>query len=264
MGDRTEILWSDATWNPVSGCTKVSPGCDRCYAERFAERFRGHAGHYYERGFDVVERPDMLDRPARWRRPRLVFVNSMSDIFHEQITAEFRDRIFEVMERETHHCYQILTKRSGAMLRYVNRRYPSPYARAPQHMWFGVSVEDRVRLVRIAHLAKLNSERRFVSAEPLLEHLEGIDLSPVDWLIAGGESGPGYRAPDADALRALRDACARTNTPFVFKQWGGNRPNDGGRELDGTTHEAYPRAMTGHIGREARQEAERPACADAK
>ena len=247
MGDRSAIEWTDATWNPVTGCTKVSPGCDRCYAQRLAERFRGVAGHHYEQGFDVVEHPKLLERPLRWRRPRRVFVNSMSDLFHEQISGAYRDAVFDVMERAAHHCYQVLTKRSGAMLRYVNRRYPSPYARAPGHIWLGVSVEDRARLVRAEHLRRTNTHRRFVSAEPLLEDIGEIDLDGIEWLIAGGESGPGHRAPEAAWMRALRDACAREGTAFTFKQWGGASSKSGGRTLDGQIHDAWPSAMRAHL-----------------
>ena len=247
MGDRSQIEWTDATWNPVTGCTKVSPGCDHCYAERLSERFRGVPGHHYEHGFDVTERPKLLEQPLRWRRPRRVFVNSMSDLFHDQIRGAYRDAVFDVMEQATHHCFQVLTKRSGAMLRYVNRRYPSPYSKAPGHIWFGVSVEDRARLVRVAHLRRINTDRRFVSAEPLLEDIAEIDLDGIAWLIAGGESGAGHRPPQAGWIRALRDACARQGTAFMFKQWGGATAKAGGRTLDGAIHDAWPHAMAAHL-----------------
>jgi len=238
MAARTSIEWTDTTWNPVSGCVKVSPGCDNCYAERFAERFRGVPGHPFERGFDVTLRPQRLREPLSWKRPRRVFVNSMSDLFLKEIPRVFLDQVFETMERADWHVYQVLTKRSSLMRRYVNQRYQG--RKAPAHIWLGVSVEDKRRLVRLRHLSETQASVRFVSFEPLLEDLGRIDLAGIHWAIAGGESGPRWRPVDADWIRSLRDQCAAADVPFFFKQWGGIRPKSGGNTLDGQQWAQYP------------------------
>ena len=240
MAARTGIEWTDATWNPVSGCVKVSPGCDNCYAERFAERFRGVAGHPFEHGFDVTLRPHRLGEPLSWRRPRRVFVNSMSDLFLKEIPRDFLDQVFETMERADWHVFQVLTKRSSLMRRYVNQRYSG--RKAPGHIWLGVSVEDKRRLVRLKHLNETLASVRFVSFEPLLEDLGRVDLGGIHWAIAGGESGPRWRPAAADWIRNLRDQCAAANVPFFFKQWGGIRPKSGGNTLDGRQWAQYPEA----------------------
>lgn len=240
MAAQTGIEWTDATWNPVSGCVKVSPGCDNCYAERFAERFRGVAGHPFEHGFDVTLRPHRLGEPLSWRRPRRVFVNSMSDLFLKEIPRDFLDQVFETMERADWHVFQVLTKRSSLMRRYVNQRYSG--RKAPGHIWLGVSVEDKRRLVRLKHLNETLASVRFVSFEPLLEDLGRVDLGGIHWAIAGGESGPRWRPAAADWIRNLRDQCAAANVPFFFKQWGGIRPKSGGNTLDGRQWAQYPEA----------------------
>lgn len=238
MGEVSAIEWTDSTWNPVVGCTKVSRGCDRCYAERFMERFRGVAGHVFESGFDLKLREEALNLPARWRRPRRIFVNSMSDLFHKDIPGEYMDRVFEVMESVDRHVYQVLTKRSSLMRDYVRARYGDEGV--PGHIWLGVSVEDNAALARVRHLKETPAAVRFLSMEPLLERVEGLDLEGISWVIAGGESGPGARALQPEWVYAVRDLCEVEGIDFFFKQWGGLRPKSGGRELDGVEHLAVP------------------------
>lgn len=238
MAIQTGIEWTDATWNPVSGCTKVSPGCDNCYAERFSERFRGTAGHPFEAGFDLTLRPHKLDEPLSWRRSRRIFVNSMSDLFHKDIPVQFIDRVFDTMEQAHWHVFQVLTKRSSLLRRYVNARYRNRVA--PPHIWLGVSVEDKTVLVRLRHLRETNAAVRFVSFEPLLEDLGRLDLEGIHWAIVGGESGPGRRPVDAAWVRAIRDQCRAADVAFFFKQWGGVTPKAGGNRLDGDSWLQYP------------------------
>lgn len=238
MAMQTGIEWTDATWNPVSGCTKVSPGCDHCYAERFSERFRGIVGHPFEAGFDLTLRPHKLDEPLKWRRPRRVFVNSMSDLFHKDIPIAFVDQVFETMERANWHAFQVLTKRSSLLRRYVNARYGADGA--PAHIWLGVSVEDRRALIRLRHLRDTHATVRFVSFEPLLEGLGAVRLDGIHWAIVGGESGPGRRPIDAAWVRDLRDQCRSARVAFFFKQWGGATPKAGGNSLDGDRWLQYP------------------------
>ncbi|HJM49011.1 MAG TPA: phage Gp37/Gp68 family protein [Alphaproteobacteria bacterium] len=201
MADNSAIEWTNTTWNPVTGCTKIGPGCDHCYAERSAERFRGVPGHPYEPGFDLTLRPDRLEWPARWQKPRMIFVNSMSDLFHKQIPVAYVDQVFESMERADHHTYQVLTKRSSRLRSYINMRYAerSP----PDHIWLGVSIEDRRRLSRLVHLRQIRAPIRFLSLEPLLGPLGRLDLDGIHWVIVGGESGPGARAMEGSACQIL-------------------------------------------------------------
>ncbi len=237
----TGIEWTDATWNPVSGCTKVTRGCDHCYAERFAERFRGVPSHPFTNGFDLTLRPHKLREPLGWRTPRRIFVNSMSDLFHKEIPRTFVDQVFEVMERAPWHVFQVLTKRSSLMRRYVNERYAE--RGAPGHIWLGVSVEDRRALVRLTHLKQTRAHVRFVSFEPLLENLTAIDLTGVSWAIAGGESGPEARPILVEWARSIRDQCRAQGVAFFFKQWGGRTPKAGGNRLDGRQWLQYPVMM---------------------
>lgn len=243
MAARTAIEWTDATWNPVSGCTKLSPGCDRCYAERIAERFRGVPGHPFEHGFDLTLRPHKLREPLSWRRPRRVFVNSMSDLFHKAIPSGFVDEVFDTMEQASWHVFQVLTKRSSRLRRYVNDRYRD--RPAPSNVWLGVSVENRRALVRIRHLAEANAVVRFVSFEPLLEELGPINLEGLHWVIVGGESGPRARRIDAKWIRGIRDQCKATDVAFFFKQWGGVTAKAGGNRLDGRRWLEYPNVTVG-------------------
>ena len=238
MADNSAIEWTDSTWNPVTGCTKIGPGCDNCYAERFAERFRGVSGHPYERGFDLVLRPERLSQPRRWKRPRKIFVNSMSDLFHKMVGREYIDQVFDAMETADWHVYQVLTKRSSLMRNYVLRRYRG--SSAPAHIWLGVSVEDKAHKSRIEHLRQINSKARFVSFEPLLGPVGSIDLSGIAWAIVGGESGPCSRPMNASWAKDLRDQCSAAEVAFFFKQWGGARPKSGGRLLDGEEWNGFP------------------------
>ena len=238
MAGKTSIEWTDSTWNPATGCTKISRGCENCYAERISERFRGVEGHPYEQGFDLRLWPERLDQPAKWRRPRMVFVNSMSDLFHKDIPGEFVERVFDAMERADWHVYQVLTKRSPRMRDFVNRRYPS--MPAPPHIWLGVSVEDRPALSRVEHLRQANASIRFISAEPLLGSLGSLNLTGIHWLIVGGESGPGFRPMHVEWAREIRDQCVKAKVPLFFKQWGGIRPKSGGYLLDRRKWAQYP------------------------
>ena len=246
----TKIEWTNMTWNPVTGCTKVGPGCDHCYAEVIAERYRGKA---FPNGFDLTPHPERLDQPKRKRKPQMIFVNSMSDLFHKDIPHDYIDKIFDVMEGETRHVFQVLTKRSSTMRDYVAARYQG--AAVPSHIWFGVSVEDRERTSRIAHLKQINSPARFISFEPLLGPVGDIDLTGIAWAIVGGESGHGSRPMHADWAREIRDICQRDGVAFLFKQWGGRTPKANGRTLDGRTWDEYPMQVVPAVLAESMREA---------
>lgn len=241
MAQKSDIEWTDATWNPVTGCIKVGPGCDNCYAERFAERWRGIPGHPYEQGFDLRLWPARLAQPARWKKPRMIFVNSMSDLFQKEIDRAFVDQVFDAMEQADWHVYQVLTKRSSLMEKYVQRRYQG--GAVPPHIWLGVSVEDSAHKGRIAHLRRINSVARFISFEPLLASIGDVDLTGVAWAIVGGESGPRARPMQPQWATELRDVCARDGVAFFFKQWGGPRPKSGGRLLEGEEWNGFPWAI---------------------
>ena len=241
MGQKTAIEWTDTTWNPVTGCTRVGPGCDNCYAERFAERWRGTRGHPYEQGFDLRLWPDRLRQPATWKKPRMIFVNSMSDLFHKEIDPRFIDKVFDTMETARWHVYQVLTKRSSRMRAYVENRYGGD--RVPSYIWLGVSVEDAAHCCRIHHLGTINSAARFISFEPLLASVAPVDLTGVAWAIVGGESGPGARPMRREWVTEIRDICRRDGVAFFFKQWGGPRPKSGGRLLDGHEWNGFPWAL---------------------
>jgi protein gp37 len=239
MSATTEIEWTDSTWNPVTGCTKITRGCDFCYAERFAERFRGVRRHPFERGFDLTLRPDRLAQPRRWREPRRIFVNSMSDLFHKKVPKPFIDEVFDTMEAADWHEYQVLTKRSSLMARYLAERYGSGLA--PPHIWLGVSVEDAQNAVRLKHLQAARAAVKFVSFEPLLGPVGRINLAGINWAIVGGESGPAARPMKEEWAIEIRDQCVATKVAFFFKQWGGIRPKSGGRLLGGREWNEYPR-----------------------
>ena len=238
MGAKSAIEWTDATWNPVTGCTKITRGCDHCYAERFAERFRGTPGHPFKDGFDLKLRPERLSQPLSWKRPRRVFVNSMSDLFHKEIPATFIDRVFDTMEATDRHIFQVLTKRSSLMMTYLRRRYGS--RPAPQHIWCGVSVEDHTATARIRHLRQTPISTRFLSIEPLLGPIRDVDLDGIAWVIVGGESGPKARPMQLAWVIDIRDRCKQEGVPFFFKQWGGRTPKSGGRLLEEVEHNALP------------------------
>jgi protein gp37 len=238
MGSTTEIEWTDATWNPVTGCTKISAGCDHCYAERFSERFRGTRGHPFENGFDLTLRAARLEQPLHWRDSRMIFVNSMSDLFHKEIPEDFISRVFDTMERAHWHTFQVLTKRSSLMRDFLRRRYGE--GRAPSHIWLGVSVEDSSKKSRIRHLQEAPAGVRFLSIEPLIGAVGPLDLSGINWVIVGGESGPGARPMKREWVREVRDQCKPKRVAFFFKQWGGLRPKSGGRKLDGREWSQFP------------------------
>ena len=238
MSDNSAIEWTDATWNPVTGCTKVSPGCKHCYAETFAERWRGVAGHPYEQGFDLKLWPERLGAPRAWKAPRMIFVNSMSDLFHEHVPDEFIERVFRVMTAASQHTFQVLTKRADRLANWHARHSDFWFVR---NIWLGVSVEDRrFGLSRIPVLGALRASVRFLSIEPLLEDLGSLSLEEVDWVIVGGESGPGARPMRAEWAISIRDQCQEAGVPFFFKQWGGVRKKRHGRLLDGRTWDEMP------------------------
>lgn len=243
MADGSAIEWTDATWNPVTGCTKITRGCDNCYAARFSERFRGVLGHPFEAGFDLTLRPERLKQPLDWRRPRMIFVNSMSDLFHKDIPVEFIDRVFETMEAAHWHVFQVLTKRSSILRDYLKRRYAT-HAPAP-NIWCGVSVEEGAARGRISHLQAAPAAVRFLSIEPLIGAIGKVDLGGISWVIAGGESGPGARPVHLEWVREVRDQCQAQEVAFFFKQWGGLRPKSGGRELDGREWSEFPKQLAG-------------------
>lgn len=250
MSANSSIEWTDATWNPVRGCTKISPGCKHCYAETFAERFRGVKGHPYEQGFDLKLVPEKLTEPLNWKTPKMIFVNSMSDLFHEGVPDEYIVAVARVMEAASWHTYQVLTKRSLRLNELLGSKLS--FAARLEHIWWGVSVEDRkYGLPRIEHLRASKAKMRFLSIEPLLEDLGRVNLSGVDWVIVGGESGPGARPMKAEWVKSLRDQCSANHVAFFFKQWGGVRKKAAGRELDGRTYDAYPQRVTSAVKSEA-------------
>lgn len=234
MSDGSAIEWTDATWNPVRGCTKVSPGCKHCYAETFAERFRGVPDHPFEQGFDLRLVPDALDLPLRWRAARRIFVNSMSDLFHEDVPDEYVLRVFDVMRRAPQHKFQLLTKRAERMAQLAAS------IRIPDHVWMGVSVESAKYAERIDELRKVKAKVRFLSVEPLLGPIPRMNLRGIHWVIVGGESGPRARPMEAEWVRTIRDQCIASEVPFFFKQWGGVRKHTTGRMLDGRTWDEMP------------------------
>ena len=238
MGQASEIEWTDVTWNPITGCTKIGSGCANCYAERFAERWRGIEGHPYEQGFDLRLWPSRLRQPASWKKPRMIFVNSMSDLFHKRVDRNYIDRVFDVMEEANWHVYQVLTKRSSLMRNYVRRRYAG--LPVPSHIWLGTSVEDSAHKGRIEHLRQIDSEALFISFEPLLGPIGEVNLSDIAWAIVGGESGPRARPMALEWATELRDRCENEGVAFFFKQWGGPRPKSGGRLLDGEEWNGFP------------------------
>lgn len=239
MSNNSKIEWTDATWNPVRGCSKVSSGCLHCYAETFAERFRGIPGHPFEFGFDLRIVPEKLGEPIRWSKPKKIFVNSMSDLFHEEVTDEYIARVCRVMLAANWHTYQILTKRADRMMELLQGKLRN--AATASHIWWGVSVENRKHgLPRIEKLRSSKPAVAFLSVEPLLEDLGRMDLRGIHWVIVGGESGPGARPIKASWVRTVHDECRNHDIPFFFKQWGGVRKGETGRELDGKTYDEFP------------------------
>lgn len=250
MGQKSKIEWTDATWNPTTGCTKVSEGCDHCYAHTLAH---GRLAKVYARQLPVVQNevnladpfavrlwPERLDEPRKWKEPRMVFVNSMSDLFHVDVPDSFVRQIFEVMLEFDHHIYQVLTKRPTRAVRFFEKnRDLFPTGRIPGHIWMGTSVESQDVIYRVDHIRLLPADVRFLSCEPLLGPLE-LDLRGIQWVIVGGESGIGHRKMDATWPRDIREQCRAAGVAFFFKQWGGRTPKAGGRELDGDTWDEMP------------------------
>jgi protein gp37 len=246
LSDNSKIEWTDATWNPVRGCTKISPGCKHCYAETFAERFRGVKGHPYEQGFDLRLVPAKLTEPFLWRSPKLVFVNSMSDLFQDGVPDDYIEAVCRVMVKANWHTFQVLTKRSERLKELLSGRLR--FAAEQAHIWWGVSVEDqKYGLPRISDLQKAPARVRFLSIEPLLEDLGDFNLSGISWAIVGGESGPGARPMREEWVTSIRDLCRYYGVPFFFKQWGGVRKAKNGRLLEGRTYDEYPRRITSPI-----------------
>lgn len=234
MSKTSTIEWTNSTWNPVTGCNKVSPGCKHCYAATFAERWRGIPGHPYEHGFDLRFWPNRLDLPLSWKKPSRIFVNSMSDLFHEKVPLSFIQEVFGIMEKAWWHTFQILTKRAERLIEMA------PSLPWPPNVWMGVSIETAEYCWRAGYLRKVPAVVRFLSLEPLLGPLDALDLSGIHWVIVGGESGLGARSMRPEWARAIRDRCREAAVPFFFKQWGGVRKNLAGRMLDGRTYDEMP------------------------
>jgi protein gp37 len=248
MAGQSRIEWTETTWNPTTGCDKTSPGCENCYAMALAKRLKAMGQVKYRNdgspatsgpGFGLTLHDDTLHAPYGWTAPRLIFVNSMSDLFHPQVPLDFIKRVFAVMAETPQHTYQVLTKRSKRLAKLA------PDLDWPENLWMGVSVENHRYAFRVDHLRSVDASVRFVSAEPLLGPMMALDLSAIDWLIAGGESGPGARPVEGAWIRGLRDQCAEAGVAFFFKQWGGRTPKAGGRELDGALHDEMPALVGG-------------------
>jgi protein gp37 len=234
MAQTSSIEWTDATWNPVTGCTKVSAGCKNCYALRMAKRLHAMGQDRYRNEFGVTLQYDLLEQPSKWRTPRRIFVNSMSDLFHEDVSLDFIKRVFAQMDSAHWHIFQILTKRSDR-LRELAEQLPWP-----KNVWMGVSVENSKYVSRIRDLLCVPASVRFLSVEPLIGPLTRYPLSGIDWVIVGGESGPRCRQMDPNWVRTIRDRCISQKVPFFFKQWGGTRKKKSGRSLDGHTWDEFP------------------------
>ena len=243
MADGSAIEWTEATWNPTTGCDRISAGCDHCYALTLSKRLKAMGAPKYQNdgdprtsgpGFGITIHPNTLHIPYGWREPRMVFVNSMSDLFHARVPISFVRDVFAVMADTPHHTYQVLTKRSHRLVRLADR------LEWPDNVWIGVSIEDGDQLLRADHLRQVSAAVRFLSCEPLLGPLDNLDLTGIGWVIAGGESGPGWRPVDPSWVADLRDACTAVDVPFFFKQWGGRTPKAGGRLLDGVLWDEMP------------------------
>lgn len=236
MASNSTIEWTESTWNPLTGCTKISPGCKHCYAERMAIRLQAMGQPNYAKGFELSIHEQALELPLTWKRPQTIFVNSMSDLFHKTVPVDFILRVFDVMRRAYWHQFQILTKRSERLLEL------GPMLPWMPHIWMGVSVENRDYAFRIDHLRRTGAIVKFLSLEPLLGPLPGLDLRRIDWVIVGGESGPRARAMDPAWVVGIREQCRKAKVPFFFKQWGGRNKKKAGRELEGRTWDEMPEA----------------------
>lgn len=238
MSEKSAIEWTESTWNPLTGCTKISPGCKHCYAERMALRLQAMGQANYSNGFKLTLHESALELPLRWKKPQTIFLNSMSDLFHKAVPVEFILRTFDVMRRANWHRYQVLTKRSERLMEV------SPVLSWEPHIWMGVSVENLDYIFRIEHLRRTKAMVKFLSLEPLLGPLPGLNLEGIDWVIAGGESGPGARRIDPAWVLDVRDQCADAGVPFFFKQWGGTRKKKAGRVLEGRTWDEMPATVS--------------------
>lgn len=236
MAQGSPIEWTDGTWNPVTGCTKISPGCAHCYAERLALRLKAMGNANYKNGFDLTLQPHMLELPLKWKKPQTVFVNSMSDLFHADVPLEYVQRVFSVMRRAHWHRFQVLTKRAARLEELAPQLDWAP------NVWMGVSVESASYRARIDHLRRVPAAVRFLSLEPLIGPLHALDLTGIHWAIVGGESGPGAREMKPEWVTDLRDQCVRAGVPFFFKQWGGVNKKRTGRILEGRTWDEMPAA----------------------
>lgn len=234
MGINSSIEWTESTWNPITGCDKISPGCKHCYAERMAHRLKAMGQPNYVNGFDLTLHENALDAPLRWKKPQTIFVNSMSDLFHKDVPTEFILKVFEVMTKATWHHFQILTKRSDRLLEL------SPKLNWRPHIWMGVSVENDSYTFRIDHLRNTGAHIKFLSLEPLLGPIPSLRLNGIDWVIVGGESGPGARVLQKSWVIDIRNQCRSAKVPFFFKQWGGVNKKRAGRILDGKTWDEMP------------------------
>ena len=243
VGDKSSIEWTEATWNPTTGCNQTSPGCDNCYALTMSKRLKAMGQQKYQRdgdprtsgpGFGLAIHPETLDLPRSWSAPRLIFVNSMSDLFHKEVPLDYIQRVFSVIAATPQHTYQLLTKRSKRLAELNDK------LEWPSNLWMGVSVESQKYAFRVDHLRLVKAAVRFVSAEPLLGPIDGLDLRDIHWLIAGGESGRSARPVERQWIESLRDQCQQSDVPFFFKQWGGRTPKAGGRLLDGKIHNGFP------------------------
>ena len=237
MGAKSAIEWTESTWNPVTGCTKISPGCDHCYAERLALRLQAMGQPNYANGFKLTVQERMLELPLRWKLPQVIFVNSMSDLFHKDVPTEYIHRVFDVMNRASQHRFQVLTKRSLRLTRLSSTLSWQP------HIWMGVSVENSEYTFRVDHLRETQAHVKFLSLEPLLGPLPNLNLQDIDWVIVGGESGPGARAMRKEWVLDIRDPCQAAGVPFFFKQWGGTNKKKNGRMLEDKTWDEMPHAV---------------------
>ncbi len=234
MAQSSSIEWTESTWNPVTGCTKISPGCKNCYAERMANRLQAMGVDQYRNGFKVTVHPKALNVPIEWKKPRIVFVNSMSDLFHEGVPLAFIKQVFQVMEATPRHTYQVLTKRPELALQYAS------CLTWPDNVWMGISVESGLYVNRIGYLRQIPARIRFLSLEPLLGPIPRLPLKGIDWVIVGGESGPKARPMQESWVLKIRDRCRAQGVPFFFKQWGGVNKKKAGRLLEGRTWDALP------------------------
>ena len=234
MAQASSIEWTESTWNPVTGCTKISAGCAHCYAERMAKRLKAMGQHRYRNEFKVTLQPDMLDAPLRWKRPRMIFVNSMSDLFHEDVPADYIAKVFAVMQEASQHTFQVLTKRPERALEIAS---DLPW---PANVWMGTTVENADYLHRIRSLIQIPAKIRFLSIEPLLGSIPKLPLKGINWVIVGGESGPEARPIESKWIFQIRDQCQESGVPFFFKQWGGMNKSVAGRELDGQIWDEMP------------------------